>query len=78
MSEPANLLSDEARQTIASRLRFIADRLEQGEITPDSFSFDAEWHEQPPTLNGMKRRIPTGRVHLFLGYWTTAMRDLPE
>ena len=77
MSEP-NLPSEDTRKTIAAKLRFVAEKLEQGKITPDSYSFDAEWHEQPPTRAGLQRRSPTGRVHLFLGYWTTAIKDLPE
>lgn len=73
-----SMLSDAGRQRIASRLRFIAERVADGTITPDAFSLEAEWHEQPPARTGMKRRKPTGRIRLNFDYWTTAVRDLPE
>lgn len=73
-----NLLSEESRRTMAQRLRHVADNLERGRITPDSFSFEPEWIDRIPEKSGLKRRHPSGRVVLNLAYWTTPIDSLPE
>lgn len=60
-----DLKSEESRQMMAKRLRYIADNLEHGRITPDSFALDAEW---------IGTRA-TGRVFLKLGFWTKPLED---
>lgn len=73
-----NLLSEAARKIIADKLRFTAEKIEKGQITPDSFDFDAEWVEEVPHRTGYKRKKPSGRVFLNLAYWTTPIEALPE
>jgi hypothetical protein len=73
-----NLLSQDSRRAIAQRLRFTAERLEQGLITPDSFQLDAEWIDARPYRSGETRKTLSGRVLLSLNYWATPIADLPE
>jgi hypothetical protein len=54
-----DLTSEKNRELIARRLRGIADNIEHGRVTADSFDYEAEW----------KGTSMTGRVFLKLGFW---------
>ena len=76
MQSTKQLLSLEGRQHVADRLRFIADNLVKGIITPDGFFFDAEWVDHPPLASGVPVKKPSGRITLQFSYWTKAIEDL--
>jgi len=79
MTEPNDtqeMLSPEGRQRIANRLRFIADNLQRGLITPDSFDQEIEWVSVLPKADGLRRKSPSGRISLNLSYWTTPIDNL--
>lgn len=63
-----NLLSEVARRRIANKLRFTADKIEKGQVTPDAFEFEAEW---------VGKKV-TGRIFLKLSYWTRALVKSPH
>lgn len=76
MDADLNLLTNENRQIIATRLRNIAKNVSEGVVTPDSFSLEAEWIAKPPLANGTKERTCSGRVFLSFAFWTKAIEDL--
>jgi len=80
-TEPQNtieLMSTEGRQRIAARLRHVAQLVADGQVTPDCFGIEPEWHATPPNSAGVKGCSPTGRMFLNLAYWQTAVTELPE
>lgn len=81
MPEPKDtqyLLSDERRKQIANHLRFIADRLQQGLITPDDFNMEPEWVDVPPRPDGIRGQKPTGRIRLRFDYWTQPVEPVEK
>lgn len=63
MAQEIDLTSEENRKLIAQRLRNMANDVEHGRRTVDSFAIEPEW----------KGTRMTGRVFLKLAFWVKAI-----
>jgi hypothetical protein len=71
-----NLLTDDKRLMVASRLRSVADGILEGRVSLDSFTDEPEWIDQPPLKSGLKAIKPTGRITLTVQYWAIPITEL--
>ncbi len=73
-----NLLDEKTRRSIAERLRYVAESIEQGRVTPHEYSLEAQWIPALPNKRGQMNTRPTGLTYLNLSYWITPIDALAE
>jgi hypothetical protein len=73
-----NLLAEDERKRMAQRLRYIANNIEQGQVSVHAYKLDAEWIPALPNKRGETNIRATGLTHLNLSFWTTPIEALAE